>query len=76
MKLSIYGEKPFSILKNSFAVYSPEAFTLQYSVDSIHWTSWSEESPAESTVIVNNIPEEIYFRLKGVSEDNVAIIKY
>lgn len=76
MKLSIQGEKPFSILANTFAIYSPSAFTLEFSVDGAHWSAWSEETPAESNIMVNGVAEEIYFRLAGVPESNIAIIKY
>lgn len=76
MKLTINGEKPFSILANTFAIYSPEAFTLEFSVDGVHFSAWSEETPAGSNIMVNGVAEEIYFRLSGVSDSNVAIIKY
>lgn len=63
----ITGEEKFQILAHSFSVYSASAYTLYYSADGVHFTSWGEETPAGETLVVNGIAKGMYFYLKGNS---------
>ena len=52
--MKISGEKPFSLVKTSFAIGpSAEGYTLNYSVDGQNWTAYDEATPSGTTAIVN-----------------------
>lgn len=68
-------EQPFSITNNNFAVGPTTAgYTLGYSVDGVHFTYYSDETPANETLVVNGFPEGMIFILKGNTDDNVKIL--
>ena len=73
-KMTVNGESPFSVLAHSFSVYSPDAFTLNYSADGEHFTAWSESTPAGETLIVNGVARGMYFFFFFNASD--AIITY
>lgn len=66
MITTITGEQPFQVLAHSFAL-SPSAagYTLQYSADGVNFSDWEEATPANETLVVNNIAKGMFFRLDG-----------
>ena len=73
MKLNITGEKVFSILKERIMIGpSSSGYKLAYSADGVNFTEYKEATPADTNVVVNNIPEECYFKLLG-NTDTVTI---
>lgn len=66
MKLYIDKDKPFQIGIDNF-VLSPsnEEYVLHYSADGVNYTAWEESTPANETLIVNGIPQGMYFKLVG-----------
>lgn len=75
-KITVNGEQPFSILAHSFCVAETSAgYTLMYSAGDGNFTAWEEETPANETLVVNDIAKGMVFYLAGNVDDNV-IIKY
>ena len=75
MKIKKHGEEPFSILKNTFAISpSKSGYTLAYSADGQNSTNVDKATPANENLIVTNVPEEIYFKCVGNTDE--IIIKY
>lgn len=69
------GETPFSVLANSFMVSpSAEGYTLEFSADGQNYTAWDEPTPANENLVVTNVPQECYYRLKG--NKSTVTIKY
>lgn len=74
-KITISGEQPFSVLAHSFAVgQTSSGYTLMYSAGDGKFTAWEEDTPAEETLVVNNIAKGMVFYLSGNTDD--VIIKY
>lgn len=66
MKINIEKDKPFQIGLDSFVLSpSSEEYVLHYSADGVHYTAWEEPTPALETLIVNGIPQGMYFKLVG-----------
>ena len=64
--ISIKGEAPFQVLSHSFIVSpSQEGYTLNYSADGVHWTAWSEATPAGENLITNGVAWGTYIKLLG-----------
>lgn len=75
-KMTINGEQMFSVLAHSFAVgQTSNGYTLMYSAGDGNFTAWEEETPANETLVVNDIAKGMIFYLSGNTDDNV-IIKY
>lgn len=75
MRVPIEGEKPFSILSDSFMISpSNEGYTLNYSADGDNFTAWEEATPAGQNLVVTNCPKECYWKLVGNATK--VIIKY
>ena len=75
-KITIHGEQPFSVLAHSFAVgQTTNGYTLMYSAGDGNFTAWEESTPADETMVVNNIAKGMVFYLSGNTDDNV-LIKY
>lgn len=75
-KMTINGEQMFSVLAHSFAVgQTSSGYTLMYSAGDGNFTAWEEETPADETLVVNDIAKGMIFYLSGNTDDNV-IIKY
>ena len=72
----INGEQPFSVLAHSFAVgQTSNGYTLMYSAGDDNFTAWGEATPANETLVVNDIAKGMIFYLSGNTDDNL-IIKY
>lgn len=66
MQISISGETPFQVLAHSFAVSpSQNQYTLMYSSDGYDYTSYSDATPANETLVVNDIAKGMYFYCSG-----------
>lgn len=75
-KKTINGEERFSILAHSFCVgQTSSGYTLMYSAGDDNFTAWEEATPANETLVVNDIAKGMIFYLSGNTDDNV-IIKY
>ena len=74
--MKINGEEKFSVLAHSFAVgQTSSGYTLMYSAGDGNFTAWEEATPADETLVVNDIAKGMIFYLSGNTDDNV-IIKY
>lgn len=74
--IKINGEEPFSVLAHSFAVgQTSNGYTLMYSAGDGNFTAWEEATPANETLVANDIAKGMIFYLSGNTDDNV-IIKY
>lgn len=66
MKFQIEKEKPFQTNIDKFAISpSTEEYTLWYSADGKSYTPWEESTPANEVLVVNGVPEGMYFKLIG-----------
>lgn len=66
MQLKITGETPFQVLSHSFSVSAAEsAYTFCYSANGLDWTAWTAETPANETLVVNDIAFGQYVKLSG-----------
>ena len=66
MKIYVDGDKPFQIGLDSFVLSpSSESYVLHYSADGLNYSAWEESTPANETLIVNGIPQGMYFKLVG-----------
>ena len=75
MVIKINGEKPFSVVSDSFAISpSNEGYNLEYSVDGNKWTSYEESVPANEVLVVAKTSKELFYRCVGNASD--LIIKY
>lgn len=70
----INDEQAFQVPAHSFSVFSESSFTLNYSADGIHYTTYEESTPAGETLIVNGVGKNMFFYLEGNSGE--AIIRY
>lgn len=74
--MKINGEEKFSVLAHSFAVgQTSNGYTLMYSAGDGNFTAWEEATPANETLVVNDIAKGMIFYLSGNTDNNV-IIKY
>lgn len=66
MKINVIGDKPFQTGLDNFVLSpSSEEYVLHYSADGVNYTAWEEATPANETLIVNGIPNGMYFKLVG-----------
>lgn len=67
MTKTIVGEQPFQSVNGNFSVSpSNEGYTLQYSADGIHYSSYETPVAANDTLIVTGLPLlPIFWRLYG-----------
>lgn len=70
----VNGEDAFQVMAHSFSVFSETAFTLAYSADGEHYTSYEDQTPAGENLIVNGVGKGMYFKLLGNSSE--ATINY
>lgn len=74
MQLTISGETPFQVPAHSFAVSPCEvAYTLMYSSDGYAYTSYPDQTPANETLVVNDIAKYMYFYLSGCTSSAITI---
>lgn len=72
MQLKIENEARFKIYAESFAVSpSDSGYTLAYSADGEHFTSYPTQIPAGETCVVTGCAKEMTFKLLG----NSSIVK-
>lgn len=70
MIIKVKGEKPFSVVSDSFAISpSNEGYTLQYSVEGTQWTSYEEEVPSGEVLVVAKTSKELFYRCLGNASD-------
>ena len=62
----LLGEQPLQVLSHSI-VFGPSAsgYTFAYSGDGVLYTEYSEDTPANETLIVNGLAFGTYVKLKG-----------
>lgn len=73
MQVKISGETPTQILAHSCAVSpSTSGYQFQFSADGEHFDNWSATTPANETLVVNNMAYGMYIRLSG-NTDTVTI---
>jgi hypothetical protein len=66
MKIYIDGEKPFQVGLDNFVISpSNEGYVLHYSADGYGYTAWEEATPANEVLVVNGVPNGMYFKLIG-----------
>ena len=66
MKLFIDKDKPFQTGLDNFVISpSNEGYILNYSADGISYTAWNEPTPANEVLVVNGVPNGMYFKLVG-----------
>lgn len=66
MKIYIDGEKPFQVGLDNFVISpSNEEYILNYSADGYGYTAWEEVTPANEVLVVNGVPNGMYFKLIG-----------
>lgn len=71
----ISGETAFQVLSHSFVVSQSESgYTLNYSGDGLHWTAYSDATPANEDLIVNGVAFGTYIKLAGNTSE--VIINY
>ena len=64
--MEITNEKRFSVPAHSFAVSPSESgYTLMYSANGEGFTAWSEATPANEVLVVNDIAKGMVFYLSG-----------
>lgn len=63
----ISGETPFQVCgAHSFSVSPSESgYTLAYSNDCETFTNYSESTPANETLLVNGVPNNVFWKLVG-----------
>lgn len=73
-KIKISGEQPFQVGAPRFCIgRTPAGYTLQYSADGVHFTSWEEGTLAETDQVVANAAEGMYFRLLGNTGEDIIV---
>lgn len=74
MQIIVSGETPFQVNAHSFSVaYTENGYTLMYSSDGYGYTAWSEATPSNETLVVNDIAKGMYFYLSGNTSSGVTI---
>ena len=64
--MQIENEKRFSVPAHSFAVSPSESgYTLMYSANGNGFTAWSEATPANEVLVVNDVARGMVFYLSG-----------
>ena len=72
---TISGENAFRSQRDSFGVgATSNGYTLSYSVDKETWTDFPQAVPAGENLIVNHIPVYMWFKLKGNTDTDVAVL--
>lgn len=75
MVIKINGEKPFSVVSDSFAISpSNEGYTLEYSVEGNNWTAYEDAVPANEVLVVAKTSKELFYRCVGNASE--LTIKY
>lgn len=66
MQIKVTGEKSFKVLKEQFIIGpSASGYTLAYSADNVHFTNYTEATPANENCIVNGAVTYSYWKLVG-----------
>lgn len=74
MKITVNGEQPFQVNAPNFAIGpSASGYTLQFSADGENFTAWDEATAANTTQVVANAANGMYFILGGNTSDDVVI---
>lgn len=72
---TIVGEEAFQVLAHSFSVSpSSEGYTLAYSADGVNFTQYTEDTPADETLFVVDVPKGAFFKLVGNASE--VVINY
>ena len=73
--LKVSGEAAFQVGGPRFCIgQTADGYTLNYSVDGVHYTAWEEMTPADTDVVVVNSVPGLYYKLVGNTSDDVRII--
>lgn len=70
----ILAEEPFNVMAHSFSFYCADEVTLNYSCDGVHFTPYTDATPAGETCIVNGVAKGMVFKLMGNTGE--AIINF
>ena len=70
----VSGETAFQVMAHSFSV-SPSAsgYTLAYSADGANYTNYTQSTPANETLIVNGVGNNMYFKLVGNTSEVTVV---
>lgn len=75
MVIRVKGNKPFSVVSESFAISpSEEGYTLMYSVEGSNWTAYPDVIPSGEVLVVNGVSKELFYKLEGNETD--VTVKY
>lgn len=75
MVIRVKGNKPFSVVSESFAISpSEEGYTLMYSVEGSNWTAYPVVIPSGEVLVVNGVSKELFYKLEGNETD--VTVKY
>lgn len=72
--IKVSGEQPFQVGASRFCIGQTEAgYTLNFSVNGVDWTAWTDGTLANTDQVVVNAAEGMYFKLDGNTSDDVLI---
>lgn len=75
MQITISGEKSFKVPKNQFIIGpSASGYTLAYSADNVHFTNYTESTPANENCIVNGAVTYSFWKLVGNTGEVTIIV--
>ena len=75
MQITVSGESPFKVLKDTFAVgKTTNGYTLAYGIDKNNLTDYTEATPAGEDLIVNGVTPYMWFALKGNTGEVTIIV--
>ncbi len=71
----ISGEEVFQVGASRFTIgQSASGYTLNFSVDGVNFTAWTDGTLADTDQVVCNANPEMYFKLDGNTSDDVLIV--
>lgn len=72
--MRINKDEKFGVPTNYFGIGATTGgYTLEFSADGENWTSIEKDTPANEVHIVSGCPKNMFWRLRGNTEDNVLI---
>lgn len=73
-KKTISGQAAFQVPTSRFCIgQSSSGYTLNFSVDGVNWTAWTEGTLANTDQVVSNACPGMFFKLSGNTDTSVLI---
>lgn len=73
-KMLVNKEEKFSIATTAFSIgTSSSGYEVEFSLDGVNWTTCEKQTPPNECTIVNGCSKNLYWRLKGNTDNNVLI---